>query len=224
MTLVEDQLARHRVAAGGVPLMAAVYDAELFGHWWAEGVPWLADVLRRLAAHDSIELTDAATYVQGHPPAASIAMERGSWGIDGNDSTWLNGKTAWMWPVIHRAERRAEAIVARYAPPGAGDGEPIALPHAARAGAANSRHARAAIDQMLRELLLLQSSDWPYLLTTGEAAAYAERRFSQHAERFDALAAMLESGHIAQAYVDDLAQRDNVFPDIDPRDYAPLGA
>ena len=69
--------------------------------------------------------------------------------------------------------------------------------------------------QLLREALLLESSDWPYLITTGEAAAYAELRFREHAERFETLASMIESDAIDGAYVEDLTARDNVFPDVD---------
>ena len=43
--------------------------------------------------------------------------------------------------------------------------------------------------QVCRELLLLEASDWPTLITTGAARDYAERRFSGHADRF---AQMLE--------------------------------
>jgi 1,4-alpha-glucan branching enzyme len=202
VTVIEEQLARHRAESGAPRLMAAVYDAELFGHWWGEGVSWLADVLRRMASHESIKLTDAASFVRDHPPTASIQMRRGSWGIDGDDSTWLNSKTEWMWPIINAAQRRIEEIVAR---------------------AANvSGEVLAAIEQLARELFLLESSDWPYLVTTGEAADYAAQRFSEHAERFDALASMLDAGAIDRAYVDDLARRDNVFADVRPEDFAAL--
>ena len=193
--MIEEQLAAYRASSGQRGLMAAVYDAELFGHWWWEGVAWLTDVVRRMASHERIELTDAASYVEAHAPAASIEMPRGSWGIDGDDSTWMNDKTAWMWPVIARAQRRLERIAAK-----------------SRAATGDKR---AAVHQLLREALLLESSDWPYLITTGEAAAYAELRFREHAERFETLASMIESDAIDGAYVEDLTARDNVFPDVD---------
>jgi 1,4-alpha-glucan branching enzyme len=179
--------------------MAAVYDAELFGHWWFEGVTWLKDVLRRLAASETVQLMGAAEFVREHRPETAIALPAGSWGTNGDNGTWSNGDNAWMWPVITAAQLRMEQIVARHE------------------GATGD--ARAAIDQLARELLLLQSSDWPYLVTTGQASAYAERRFTQHAERFDALAAMLESGAIAMPYVEDLWQRDRLFADIDVQDF-----
>jgi 1,4-alpha-glucan branching enzyme len=126
-------------------------------------------------------------------------MRRGSWGVEQDDRTWMNDKTAWMWPIINDAQRRAESIVAAHAELDA---------------------TRPALNQLLRELLLLESSDWPYLITTGEAADYAEQRFREHAGRFDALASMIASGRIDAAYVEDLARRDNVFSDIEPRDFA----
>ena len=52
------------------------------------------------------------------------------------------------------------------------------------------------LNQAARELLLLQSSDWPFLVTTGQAKEYASERFTEHLERFNQLAAFVESGAI----------------------------
>src|SRR2546426_2069653 len=41
-----------------------------------------------------------------------------------------------------------------------------------------------AARQAVRELLLTQSSDWPFLVTTGQAADYAVERFRSHAHRY----------------------------------------
>jgi 1,4-alpha-glucan branching enzyme len=79
------------------------------------------------------------------------------------------------------------------------------------------------LSQAARELVLLQSSDWPFLLTTGQAPEYAKERFREHAERFDRLATSAESGLIdtnARRLAADLWERDNVFADIDYRDWA----
>ncbi|MGQ9518245.1 MAG: DUF1957 domain-containing protein, partial [Anaerolineae bacterium] len=84
--------------------------------------------------------------------------------------------------------------------------------------------ARAILDQAARELLLLQASDWPFLVTTGQARAYAVERFQGHLERFEELARALEAGSPeALAAGAELAGRyyalDNPFPDIDYRDF-----
>lgn len=198
--LVEEQVASYRERTGRYGIVCAAYDTELFGHWWFEGVTWLQQVLRALAASETVALTGAAEYVREHPPEDVVALPEGSWGQQGTHFTWLNADTQWMWPIINGAQRRMEDIVARH-----GDGATGDL--------------RAALHQLARELLLLQSSDWPFLVTTGQARQYAELRFTQHVERFDALAGQIEAGAIDAAYVADLYGRDNVFADIDFQDF-----
>ncbi|MFX1597025.1 MAG: 1,4-alpha-glucan branching protein domain-containing protein [Promethearchaeota archaeon] len=43
------------------------------------------------------------------------------------------------------------------------------------------------LKQMARELLLLESSDWPFLMTTWSARDYAENRVALHYENFNRL-------------------------------------
>ena len=49
------------------------------------------------------------------------------------------------------------------------------------------------LKQAARELLLLQSSDWQFLISTWSAKDYAELRLALHAGDFNRLAAMVES-------------------------------
>jgi 1,4-alpha-glucan branching enzyme len=78
----------------------------------------------------------------------------------------------------------------------------------------------AALAQLGRELLLLESSDWPFLVTTGQARQYAELRFTQHLERFEALAGQIEAGTVDRGMLADMEERDKLFGDIDVRDFA----
>jgi 1,4-alpha-glucan branching enzyme len=76
--------------------------------------------------------------------------------------------------------------------------------------------------QASRELLLAQSSDWPFLVTTGQAADYAVERFRAHAQRFRRAVALARTG---DAYEDEVELRsleraDNPFPDSSVRDFA----
>jgi 1,4-alpha-glucan branching enzyme len=77
--------------------------------------------------------------------------------------------------------------------------------------------AEAVLNQAARELLLLQSSDWPFLVTTGQAREYAIRRFTRHVERFEALSASLENGKPDRRLADELYEVDKIYPDIDYR-------
>jgi 1,4-alpha-glucan branching enzyme len=200
--LVEDQLRTYKDETGDPGVIAANYDTELFGHWWFEGVDWLKGVLRRLAQSDSVDLLSATEIVEAYEPDLVAELPESSWGAGGNDFTWMNPETEWMWPIIHKAEMRMEALVAEF--PDASDGR------------------QQALDQAARELLLLQSSDWPFLVTTGQAKEYAIKRFREHVERFEEMADIAESDEITPeqvARLQELEHRDNPFPQIDYTDF-----
>ena len=157
-----------------------------------------------LAASSSVDLTTASTFVNEHLPERVIALPESSWGSGGNHFTWLNPDTEWMWPIIHGAESRMETLAAEFPD-------------------ASGRQA-SILDQAARELLLLQSSDWPFLVTTGQAREYATQRFNEHVDRFNMMAEMAERNgdHSPEdiQMLDALEERDNPFPTIDYRVFA----
>ena len=79
-----------------------------------------------------------------------------------------------------------------------------------------------ALNQLARENLLLQSSDWPFLITTWQAKDYATDRFNEHVDRFSFIADMIESGNIDEAKLAEIESIDNCFPVIDYRVYLPI--
>ncbi len=194
--LVRDVIAEYRGQSGKYGLISSNYDTELFGHWWFEGVDWIREVLRSLASSADVDLTTASEYIEQHPPQDSLNLPESSWGENGTHTTWLNPETEWMWPIIHKAERRMEGLVAKY-------------PHAEGDQA-------DALAQIARELLLLESSDWPFLVTTGQANEYATKRFNEHVERFHSLADALEGNSSdLRRLIDEINDLDNPFPTID---------
>jgi 1,4-alpha-glucan branching enzyme len=105
-----------------------------------------------------------------------------------------------MWPIIHDSERQMEELVQQ---------------HPAAEGGLSEVLAQAA-----RELLLLQSSDWPFLVTTGQAREYAILRFQEHLDHFQRLAGIARGGQANGGDVEfcrELFERDKVFPHIDYR-------
>jgi 1,4-alpha-glucan branching enzyme len=193
--LVEDLLRDYNTKTGEYGLIASNYDTELFGHWWFEGVAWLGMVLRLLARSSAVELTTASQYVSEHPPTEVLNVPEGSWGAGGTHFTWDNGDTHWMWQPIHEAEVRMEGLAAEYTNP--------------------SEDERVVLNQAARELLLLQSSDWPFLVTTGQAREYAIQRYSQHLERFNKLVSSLDARTPNRSYAEECYELDKLFPDID---------
>lgn len=195
--LVGDQLRRYSQATGNYGLVTAAFNADLFGHWWFEGIQWLGKVLRHLASTPEIDLTTPSAFVAQHPPEQTINLHESSWGNGGMHFLWDNRENHWMWALIHAAEEQMEQLAGQFTAPN--DAEAVVLAQAAR------------------ELLLLQSSDWQSLITTDQGRAYAIRRFSEHSERFDHLAASLENGQPDVAAARAWSQEDNVFADVDYR-------
>jgi 1,4-alpha-glucan branching enzyme len=198
--VVGDALSGFAQATGRYGIIASNYDTELFGHWWFEGVEWIKQVLTLLAQSETVQLCTASEYLEEHPPSEVLAVPEGSWGSGGTHFTWDNADTHWMWEPIHAAEARMEALVARF-------------PQAE----SDDLH---VLQQTAREVLLLQSSDWPFLVTTGQAKNYAIERFSQHVDRFNELADGLEAGRPDTGLAAEYWERDKVFPDIDYRWWA----
>lgn len=201
-SLVEQLIGEYAAEKENYGLVASNYDAELFGHWWFEGIEWIKRVLRTLASSETVDLVTASGYLETHPPQEAMAVPESSWGAGGNHWTWDNPDTHWMWAPIHEAERRMEGLVAMA-------GEP-------------SEGRRAALNQAARELLLAQSSDWPFLVTTGQAKQYAIERFQSHLSRFQRLADLIGEGRDdeGQRLAAELYERDKVFPRIDYRWFA----
>jgi len=195
--MIGDMLRDFHNRTGKYGLVLSSYNTELFGHWWFEGVNWLGSVLRHLARDPNVELTTASRHIVQHPPEEVLSLSEGSWGVGGTHFTWDNNETHWMWQPIHEAEGRMESLATGMTQPTADEA--------------------AILKQAARELLLLQSSDWSFLITSGQAREYAIQRFNQHLERFEKLADSLEQGNPRRDLADEYWELDKIFPDIDYR-------
>ncbi len=188
-------------------VIVAPFDTELFGHWWFEGPDFLGSVYRALRSRPDVRPTTGSQHLDRHPSRAAIRMPPGSWGANGDYSMWLNQETAWTWERLWPLEELFW------------DAAPTALA---------SEDTRFILAQAARELLLAQSSDWQFIISTGAAADYGERRFREHCTDTEELVAALadgtpealERGHRRAA---ELAERDALFPDVVPAIAAALG-
>jgi 1,4-alpha-glucan branching enzyme len=199
------ELVRETVEAGGDGGPAAIcspYDSELFGHWWFEGPAWLERVARGFARAGVTPMT-LGEALEAVPPRGSVSLPEGSWGEGGDHRVWLNPDTEWTWDHVYSAESEWTDLLARL--DGAGD------------------DFRRVLTMATRELLLLQASDWQFLVTTWAARDYAERRVAEHYAEFKHLAEMaraLAGGEPLSAegagMLRRLERQDFCFPDLDP--------
>jgi len=184
------------------PIIVSPYDAELYGHWWFEGPVFLDGVCRRVAEVDDLVMQTPAEYLEANPRNAVTDVSPSSWGDGGYSAVWIDPSNDWIYRHQHRAETRMGELAAAHA-----DGAPPDL-------------VRRALNQAARELLLLQSSDWAFILKTKTAVGYAVSRVKAHAARFRRLDAEISENRIDAEWLADLEKRDNLFPDLDYRVYA----
>ncbi len=195
----------HRIAEEHLPtggnVIVAPFDTELFGHWWFEGPDFLADFYRELPWHSPLRATTAGQHVDAHTFGDPVQLSAGSWGRNGDFTMWLGERVSWTWPVVWRTEARFWSLASRAL------GEPAT---------------HEILAQAAREMLLLQSSDWQFIMSTGEVEDYAVRRFTGHANDcdrlLDALSLALDGGDV-DAGTDlarELQRRDDVFAGILP--------
>jgi 1,4-alpha-glucan branching enzyme len=140
-------------------VVAALYDTELFGHWWFEGPEWLYLVLKKLHLTE-VKPQKASLSLDALRPHSLISLPEGSWGTGGFHSIWLNEETAWIWDKIYGVEEEVIKL------------SPFLATKKAR-----------LYKQFMREKFLLESSDWPFLISTWTARDYAENRAAEHFER-----------------------------------------
>jgi len=178
----------------GAGVIVAPFDTELFGHWWFEGADFLAAAYRALRGK-SVRAVMASQHLEAHAPRTAVQLAEGSWGANGDHSMWLNDRTAWTWTRLAPLEQAFW------------DAAPAALASAA---------ARPVLAQAARELLLAQASDWQFIISTGAVVDYAERRFTQHCDDAERLikALVADAPQSVEALADELARRDDLFPDV----------
>lgn len=186
---------------GRKPIIVSPYDAELYGHWWFEGPDFLNFVFRKIAHdQDDIKTITPSEYLKRNPKNQVIQPAFSSWGDKGYAEVWLNGTNDWIYRHLHHAEERMTALARRYT-------NPTSL-------------MRRALNQMARELLLAQSSDWAFIMTTGTMVSYAEKRTREHVFNFLRLADEIENNRIDQQWLQWLESKDSIFQEIDYRVYA----
>ncbi len=197
----ERQVAALAAGMGRPPLGVRPSDAERYGHWWYEGPLFLNDLFRQLHFdQQAIEPITPGDYLERHPTNQVATPSLSSWGQGGYGAYWCDESNAWIYRHLHVAGERMVELAHRF--PDAGG------------------VTRRALNQAARELLLLQASDWPFIMKTGTTVSYATRRVNEHILRFTRLYEDLRAGRVDADWLADVEGKDNIFPHVDYRVYA----
>jgi len=183
------------------PIVVSPYDAELFGHWWFEGPEWIGFLLRKIHFdQDTVKTTTPGEFLGLYDRYPIIQPSMSSWGYQGYSEVWLDGSNDWIYRHLHKMDEYMSKAAKDHENPSELD--------------------RRALNQMARELLLAQSSDWAFIMKTGTFVDYAVNRTREHVGRFLALHDQLRNGKIDIKMLEEAEQKYNLFKDIDYRMYA----
>ncbi|MEE9410776.1 MAG: 1,4-alpha-glucan branching protein domain-containing protein [Candidatus Heimdallarchaeota archaeon] len=171
--IAKDNLLNYYNQENSPGIVVSPYDFELFGHWWFEAIGFLERVLTQITEDEEIATTTGAKYLASYPSRSEkiISLPEGSWGEGNFHWIWLNQDTQWCWKYIYECEKTYLEAVKEYREKYHSDFDNITR----------------IINQMGRELFLLSSSDWEFLISTWGARDYAEHRVTLHYENFKKL-------------------------------------
>jgi len=204
---VKNRLRQYRQETGRHGVVTACFDAELFGHWWFEGPKFLRDVMLTLNADPEVQVSTTSQFLEDHPSDKVVSMPEGSWGEEGDHRVWTNDQVNWMWEIEYRCEATFGKLT-------------FNLPWR------DDPEVKQLLEKAGRELLLLQASDWPFVIRRGQAIDYGIKRFIQHVARFECLTDIAEKVASNSEYLGQLSEvekfeiqdadiHDVIFPKID---------
>ncbi len=173
----------------GDNLITSFYDAELFGHWWFEGINFIYHLFRVFYKYKEIEPVTPTEYLKKFKAIKKEEPKNSSWGDKGYYDVWLNDTNSWIYNHLHHAEKRLKEI-------------------------SNDKESQEIVEQMIKELLLSQSSDWAFLMTAKDNKQYAEQRQKEHIYNFNMLDKMLKSNSVDRGFLNKLKIKNSPFSDI----------
>jgi 1,4-alpha-glucan branching enzyme len=197
--LVRSVAIREQWRTGGDTMVCAPFDTELFGHWWFEGPEFLSSMWRAFKHGGPVRPVTASAHLAQHPLREGLALAPGSWGKDGDWSMWNGRAVEWTWEPIWKLEGAFWDIA------------PAAL---------QNEQARPVLAQLARTMLLTQSSDWQFIISTGEADDYAIKRLTGHLHDADGLLGGLRNGletgewDGVRRFADECDVKNALFPNV----------
>lgn len=178
------------------PVYTVSFDAELFGHFWYEGVSWLEEVLR-LCSHDGgIRLTTPSRYISESHVTQTLRPAYSSWGDGGYSQMWVDNSTnaAYVPHVLESMVRMGE-LAQRFP---------------------NQKSLKQRfLNQAAREALLLMASDWLLLIHNRSNESYARNRLDGHIQNLYLVYDNMCKNAVNTEWLVKAEERNNIFPDID---------
>ncbi|MBO4280016.1 MAG: DUF1957 domain-containing protein [Spirochaetales bacterium] len=178
------------------PVYTVSFDAELFGHWWYEGVKWLDNLVRLIGKDDSVELITPADFINTKPEVQTLRPALSSWGEGGYSAVWVDGATnAGYYRHIFKAIERMTELAERFP--------------------AQKSLKQRFLNQAARETLLLMASDWPFIIHYQTSSEYATKRLEGHIQNLNLVYDNMCKNAVNTEWLVKAEKRDNLFRNLD---------
>lgn len=214
------------------PIILCPYDAELYGHWWYEGPYWLYILFKKIYYDEcNFELITPSEYMDKYPEIQQCEPCRSSWGANGYSEVWLNPSNDYAHRHLHVAGDRMCELAYRFFKDYdvlknyENEIQKLKKEKKSISTITSKKDYREtklrvrALNQMARELLLAQSSDWLFIITNNTMVDYAHRRIKDHIGRLTRLYNEIKENKIDKNFLLEIEKKDSIFPDIDYRIY-----
>ncbi|MDR2900991.1 MAG: DUF1957 domain-containing protein [Treponema sp.] len=170
-----------------------------FGHQWYEGIEFLDQLFRNAAQRTDIQFVLPGDYLSNCPVNSyqTVVPVFSSWGSNGYAETWLESSNDWVYRHISRAINRMIELAERF-PDESGLNE-------------------RALNQAAREILLIQASDWPKMISNNNNADFAKHQIESSLRNFTAIFEALGSSYASPEWLTVMEETNNIFPSINYR-------
>ncbi len=191
------------------PVVVAMYDAELFGHHWFEGIDFLYFLMKKFYYNQNeTELITPSSYLFRYPRNQEVFLNPSSWGDKGTFDKWMYGSVSWMYRHSHEAIRELAAMAAHW-----------------KERAHDDATARRIVAQAGREVLQSMNSDIPFVISNGHFVDRMKEYFFEDLERFWILASIFWDEHRDSetnlCRLGNIERTNPIFPEIDPDVFVP---
>ena len=199
---LENNTARLEAAANlmkETPLCLVAHNMDCFGRFWHEGTDFLESLFRMASRYRDLKFITPGEYIfrQDISSLQVVEPEFSSSGDNGYAEPWLNVSNDWIYRHLIRSMERMTELAERF-PDDTGLKE-------------------RALNQAAREILLAQSSDWPFLLYRQDSTEYAHNQAENALRNFTTIYEALGSNYISTEWLTTLERRHNIFPNINYR-------
>lgn len=165
------------------------FDIHEFGRNWHEGIVWLENVIRMLAASSEINLEHGKSLFIRRYSLKRVNLYPCS--ASGYGEALLDNKNDWMLRYVYKASERMSDLAERF---------PTDTGLKAR-----------LLNLASREVLLAQSSDWPMMIQKGLMPDYAENSFKDNILSFTKVYDSLGSNSVSTEWLTSVESRHPLF-------------